>query len=441
MTCALLDLPVEIFQPIIHDLVTEVGVVEAWKLRGVCRTFAVEISNEIFSHQPERVIRKVLDKKFIRKNIGVYLNNVMKTSAGATGALMHKTKHLLHYITELLGLNQQQERDECARRLFQGLTSRLEAGEIADLIWTDEGPHPSNYGSALWEMMLREITYNKVIQTLLKPITPQEQLAAAVSVGSCDTVDNLFQPTHLQPIITSTSRGHPHGKRYAEVSAGKPWAQSTIKNGNLLEIAAQQDDHEMIHTLVAAYARYKVNLHDDLAAAVAYTIREENVATLEILLGYWVQVQRTQVQRRRSRVHWLASAADKGSLAMIESILHTKGTHTEPMPRKEAEAIIRWGTPVVLRHYLTNGRIDPHKTWAKSTPLIIASRTNDCSIVRELLLAGADINGTAGDGSTALYCACTEGNDESADYLLRKGAVVDLEKWLEEIRRAALGWE
>lgn len=37
----LLDLPPEIFENLIHELVTEVGVTAAWKLREVCGKFIV----------------------------------------------------------------------------------------------------------------------------------------------------------------------------------------------------------------------------------------------------------------------------------------------------------------------------------------------------------------------------------------------------------------
>ncbi|KAL5435184.1 hypothetical protein PMIN07_002691 [Paraphaeosphaeria minitans] len=421
MTCVLLSIPAELFQQITHELVTDIGVVEAWKLRGVCRTFAAEVFNEIFSRQPEEVLQETLEKKFVRKNIGVYLTHVMKTSAGATGALMQKTKHLLNDITESLGIDQEQRRDEHARRLFQGLTSRLQAEEIADLIWPDKGHHPGNQSMVPW--------VSRAIRGLRGPITSQEQLAAAVSVGNCNIVEELFQRSLLQPIITSVFGGPWAGRRQREVSEGRPWAQPTIRNGNLLEIAAHQDDRKMIRTLIACYARCKVNVHSDLAAAIAYMIREGNCKTLRFLLSHWIQVKGSRANQNKCRASWLMSAANKASLAMIDAILDTKGPGTESLPRKEVRAIIQYGTPAVLRHYIAHGRIDPNKTWSSLTPLIISTKNDDCAMIQELLRAGADVNGAAGNGSTALCMACLNANLKAAAHLLRAGAGHDETKW------------
>lgn len=58
----LLDIPAELFQMVIHELVTtskdpsypwrpspHPGIGQLWKLRGVCRSFAAEIEREVFS--------------------------------------------------------------------------------------------------------------------------------------------------------------------------------------------------------------------------------------------------------------------------------------------------------------------------------------------------------------------------------------------------------
>jgi len=62
----LLDLPVEVFQMITHELVSSaIGNVtvpyqicrikDVWKLRNVCRTFAAEIERNVFSQQPKEI--------------------------------------------------------------------------------------------------------------------------------------------------------------------------------------------------------------------------------------------------------------------------------------------------------------------------------------------------------------------------------------------------
>ncbi|KAF2751364.1 hypothetical protein M011DRAFT_112132 [Sporormia fimetaria CBS 119925] len=46
------ELPLETFQQVIKELATNHGVVEAWKLRGVCRQFCATITTEVFHNQP-----------------------------------------------------------------------------------------------------------------------------------------------------------------------------------------------------------------------------------------------------------------------------------------------------------------------------------------------------------------------------------------------------
>ncbi|KAF2651241.1 ankyrin [Lophiostoma macrostomum CBS 122681] len=48
----LLDLPTELFTPIILDVIGEVGLAEAWKLRRVCKTFRGYIEDEILTNTP-----------------------------------------------------------------------------------------------------------------------------------------------------------------------------------------------------------------------------------------------------------------------------------------------------------------------------------------------------------------------------------------------------
>ncbi|CAO2653267.1 Nn.00g026780.m01.CDS01 [Neocucurbitaria sp. VM-36] len=49
----LLDLPPELFQQVTHDLVNEIGINAAWRLRTVCSSFAVGTEHDVFTRQPE----------------------------------------------------------------------------------------------------------------------------------------------------------------------------------------------------------------------------------------------------------------------------------------------------------------------------------------------------------------------------------------------------
>ncbi|KAF2118055.1 ankyrin repeat-containing domain protein [Lophiotrema nucula] len=70
----LLDLPPEIFQRIISEHVTQVGIWEAWKHHTVCDTFAVYIKEEIFRRQPiEAFLHNSQSRRLLRSNLVLYL--------------------------------------------------------------------------------------------------------------------------------------------------------------------------------------------------------------------------------------------------------------------------------------------------------------------------------------------------------------------------------
>ncbi|KAL1600543.1 hypothetical protein SLS60_006929 [Paraconiothyrium brasiliense] len=69
----LLDLPPEMFQRIVHVLVQQTEPQGAWKLRGVCRTFAAEIEYDIFAMQTQDAFASDPSRLFMRKHLWRYL--------------------------------------------------------------------------------------------------------------------------------------------------------------------------------------------------------------------------------------------------------------------------------------------------------------------------------------------------------------------------------
>jgi hypothetical protein len=63
-----------------HALVTEARVTEAWKLRGVCRTFAAEITHDVFAKQPREAFvavdgKPVAARNIIKHDLGLFVDN------------------------------------------------------------------------------------------------------------------------------------------------------------------------------------------------------------------------------------------------------------------------------------------------------------------------------------------------------------------------------
>jgi hypothetical protein len=69
----LLALPPELFQQVAHDLVEVAGITGAWKLRGVCRTFAAEISQDIMGKRKISDFKGLRNRDFLRRGLSRYL--------------------------------------------------------------------------------------------------------------------------------------------------------------------------------------------------------------------------------------------------------------------------------------------------------------------------------------------------------------------------------
>ncbi|KAF2249259.1 hypothetical protein BU26DRAFT_505316 [Trematosphaeria pertusa] len=69
----LLDLPPEIFQRVVAMYVRRVGLCEAWKLRSVCKTFSVYLTEEVFGRQPMKVYFRKSSNQLLKSGLAVYL--------------------------------------------------------------------------------------------------------------------------------------------------------------------------------------------------------------------------------------------------------------------------------------------------------------------------------------------------------------------------------
>jgi hypothetical protein len=86
-----------------------------------------------------------------------------------------------------------------------------------------------------------------------------------------------------------------------ECASGGLWAQAKVKNGNLLEIAAYQEDHEMVRTLINCHARCNADMNEDLAPLSHMLFERKTLATLKTILSYWLQVEDTRANQGKCR--------------------------------------------------------------------------------------------------------------------------------------------
>ncbi|CAG5181152.1 uncharacterized protein ALTATR162_LOCUS9619 [Alternaria atra] len=93
----LLDFPPEIFKHVIHCLVSDAGVAGSWKLRGVCRTFDQEISENVLAIQPKEAFDDDRDRHLLLRpgNLKYYIAYHVKNPRDVFPELPAKIQQML----------------------------------------------------------------------------------------------------------------------------------------------------------------------------------------------------------------------------------------------------------------------------------------------------------------------------------------------------------
>ncbi|KAJ4304500.1 hypothetical protein N0V90_000026 [Kalmusia sp. IMI 367209] len=367
----LLDLPLEIFQQIVHQLVTDFGVVEAWKLREVCPIFATEIHYDIFTHRPTEVLQPVRDRKLVKRNMGIFLYNRLNAPLDARPSIIARLKELLEFLICELNIDGHDQRQKCARKLCEGLASNH---NLQFFLWNDQ-------------------SFSE--RALTGPLTVDQKIAAAIAVGAHEIVG---------PLLRSED--------------------STLSGvfGNNLHIAIHRGDECIINALMAFYPQGLMRLI--VAGKIAIEAYKPDV--LELLLE---RIQQHPEFHLEFRQRLLIHAASIGNIPAIDVILKAKANGQKPLVRREVHIICQHGTVNVVAHYLKTGRIDAKTTYHNTSVLIAATKSKDVSKVRAVLDAGADINKMTTDKRSALFVASKAQDRAMVQYLLSCGADTDTTEW------------
>jgi ankyrin repeat protein len=127
----------------------------------------------------------------------------------------------------------------------------------------------------------------------------------------------------------------------------------------------------------------------------------------------------------------LPLAASAGDLPVLEALL-ARGAHVDQRWATDGStalyAILNWSrTPDGARWLLVHGA-DPNAAFSENgeTPLHVAARAWDVSLVEDMVARGADIERRRADGRTPYAVAELNGNRPVADWLLARGASPEL---------------
>lgn len=186
-----------------------------------------------------------------------------------------------------------------------------------------------------------------------------------------------------------------------------------------LALAAVNGNATIIERLLSAGANPNTPIANGETPLMTVA-RSDNPDAVRVLLAHGAHVNARETFRGQTPLMW---AAARGNTAVVKSLL---GAGTD----------VNATTPTVVRKhtndgvdYLTTLGIGGQTAWDWRGPelsafsaLLFATRTGHIDTVRVLLDAGAAINATASDGTTALHFAITNAHYELAAYLLDSGA-------------------
>lgn len=141
----LLDLPPELFQHIIHELVSTGSLFDdfddgeennVWSLRSVCRTFAAEIEHDVLNNQPKEFLNVSYHEKLMKPCMDRYLFNRLMSPRDVSRKFLAKVKDMVDYVIEELCIGDQQ-REQHTEKILHGFSKILGFDNIAHSLWCD----------------------------------------------------------------------------------------------------------------------------------------------------------------------------------------------------------------------------------------------------------------------------------------------------------------
>lgn len=146
----LLDLPAELFQMVIHELVItskdpsypwrpspHPGIGQLWKLRGVCRSFAAEIEREVFSQQPREFYSHRNIQRLIKTHFSRFVLQVSRKPGSVNEKMFTRLQRMAQYIVEQVEYEDKEQRNEVIDKTYSGLSKILPMDDVIHALWCD----------------------------------------------------------------------------------------------------------------------------------------------------------------------------------------------------------------------------------------------------------------------------------------------------------------
>jgi hypothetical protein len=391
----LLDLPPEIFQRIIRELVLNVGIHGAWKARLACGTFAAEIQHHVLATKPLDLLNTPPYFTIVRLNMPYLLYIRIKTGYEVVNDFPDQIKATAEYLHTNSNMYANQSADQCVKGVCQSIS---ETNIPIDII----------------EVLQRGFAGSSRFAPF---VTAEDKVALAARSGDYDLVRRLLSSDLANVKKESVLFGNPILHAAAQADADTLHFLLEELRGTFRQGSVCDKTTRTAKDIISTYS---------IPSAVETAIQYQRPDIINILVDWAFKYLKSKGQYH----DWMRQAVVSGSPEVLQALIGAENRPRHPVQMATFQRACSGGHPRIVALLLGKGLLDPNKKFQWVSPLDIAIRYGRGSeIVRVILDAGAHPDGPHRDdeGSRVglpLKTAISVGNKDVVMLLLERGASV-----------------
>lgn len=400
-TMELLDLPPELFQQVAHDLVEVAGITDAWQLRGVCRTFAAEISHDIFAKRKTWEFTSYRDRRFLRLAVHRYLAARLHHPLDIDKRFLDKIRIMVDWAASVSHAKTASQKDEIAEKICAVLNTSTGGLHLLHVLQCGStGCYIPWYNWSKQELDMHD------------------RLTSAVSIERYDLVEEMLSELSdavqvswfvFQPFEIALE----HGDKLLLETTFR-FLKSVSEAGNLAFTASQE-------LRIKGVAPLKV--HNAVSIAIMSNQTESLQCLLDFSKQYLPRPDKSVYER------WVFRAMGSGKDCLI-NLLDFKPNGKSMVTRQILTTVCHYGTAQMIRDVTNRMGKDINTGTILTLPIFIAVRCGTPATVESVLDAGADVGIKARSNIpsltksylTPLDVAIYHHQDGIVDVLLKRGA-------------------
>ncbi|KAI4937361.1 uncharacterized protein J4E92_002091 [Alternaria infectoria] len=408
----LLDLPVEIFQMITHELVNSAinnvkgpsqgfQIDGVWRLRDVCRTFSAEIERNVFSLQPKEVYyNKYFVQRLALKRLPRYMMQAKRIPGNINEGFHARLQRMISYILQELDIKDEKQRAGIIEKFYLSLGKIVDAFILSHALWCHRGPS------------CHCITQNQHSTE----ISVQDRLHASLMVGAHDV---------LAVVLTELSGAE----------------DDPLLGVGPFRIARTLGDTKSIDVIVryletrSSSEQTALTSEDGMFpihSTISTTLATDSGTIAQTLLDY--HKKNLGSPKRHVYHYWVSRALHADTTRVLHNLRAVLDFHPEGRTRVLRETMLTIcaeGSSEDVQEALKRVQ-DVDKGTALNAPIFIAVRSGRVAAVQGCIQAGANVDLAVRsniptlqkDTITPLDVAMNRNDDRVADVLIKAGATI-----------------